>query len=82
MEEALHNCPYPGSSPACAGTAACQREHYSSIPPPAGKHKLADYILALVNALLSDKGLLLKAGMVVDATLIAALSSTKNQGGT
>lgn len=46
------------------------------------KHKLADQILALVNALLSDKGLLLKAGTVVDATLIAAPSSTKNQGGT
>ena len=32
----------------------------------------------LVNDLLSTKGLLLKAGTVVDATLIAAPSSTKN----
>lgn len=44
------------------------------------KHKLADQSLALVNALLSDKGLLLKAGTVVDATLIAAPSSTKKSG--
>lgn len=45
------------------------------------KHKLADQILALVNDLLSGKGLLLKAGTVVDATLIAAPSSTKNKDG-
>ena len=46
------------------------------------KHKLAEQILALVNELLRDKGLLLKAGTVVDATLIAAPSSTKNSSGT
>ena len=45
------------------------------------RHKLADQILALVNDLLIGKGLLLKAGTVVDATLIAAPSSTKNKGG-
>jgi len=45
------------------------------------KHELADQILALVNALLSGRGLLLKAGTVVDATLIAAPSSTKNKDG-
>ena len=43
------------------------------------KHKLAEQILATVNALLSHKGLLLRAGTVVDATLIAAPSSTKNK---
>jgi len=37
------------------------------------KHKLAEQILATVNELLTRKGLLLKAGTVVDATLIAAL---------
>ena len=46
------------------------------------KHRLADQILVLVNDLLIAKGLLLKAGIVVDATLIAAPSSTKNLGGT
>ena len=45
------------------------------------KHKLADQILVVVNDLLSGKGLLLKAGTVVDATLIAAPSSTKNAAG-
>jgi len=45
------------------------------------KHKLAEQILATVNDLLQGKGLMLKAGTVVDATLIAAPSSTKNQSG-
>ena len=45
------------------------------------RHKLAEQILATINVLLQGKGLLLKAGTVVDATLIAAPSSTKNQGG-
>lgn len=43
------------------------------------KHKLADQILATVNDLLEQRGLLLKAGTAVDATLIAAPSSTKNK---
>jgi len=43
------------------------------------KHKLADQILASVNELLEQRGLLLKAGTAVDATLIAAPSSTKNK---
>ena len=45
------------------------------------KHKLGTQILKLVNDLLRDKGLLLRAGTVVDATLIAAPSSTKNASG-
>jgi IS5 family transposase len=43
------------------------------------KHKLAEQILATVNDLLTEHGLLLKAGTVVDATLIAAPPSTKNK---
>jgi IS5 family transposase len=39
------------------------------------KHKLADQILATVNDLLQRKGLMLKAGTVVNATLIAEPSS-------
>ena len=45
------------------------------------KHKLADGILATVNDVLSRQGLLLKEGSAVDATLIAAPSSTKNKSG-
>ena len=45
------------------------------------KHKMAPPILGVVNELLSRKGLLLKAGTVVDATLTSAPSSTKNASG-
>lgn len=45
------------------------------------KHKLAAQILGRVNELLCAKGLMLRAGTVVDATLIAAPSSTKNASG-
>lgn len=41
------------------------------------KHELAAQMLEAVNALRSRKGLRLKAGTAVDATLIAAPSSTK-----
>ena len=44
------------------------------------EHKLAEQMLATVNALLVSKGLLLKVGTAVDATLIAAPTSTKNKG--
>ena len=44
------------------------------------KHKLAEQILGVVNEILIQRGLLLKTGTVVDATLIAAPSSTKNKG--
>jgi IS5 family transposase len=44
-------------------------------------HNLGIQVLATVNATLSAKGLLLREGTVVDATLIAAPSSTKNSRG-
>jgi len=43
--------------------------------------KLAPQILRTINDLLQHKGLMLKTGTVVDATLIAAPSSTKNASG-
>jgi len=45
-------------------------------------HNLSLQILATVNATLMAKGLLLKQGTVVDATLIASPTSTKNSTGT
>ncbi len=42
------------------------------------KYKLADHILATINDLLIERGLLLKTCTLVDATFIAAPSSTKN----
>ena len=45
------------------------------------EYELAEDILKLVNAHLARKGLLLKRGSIVDATIIAAPSSTKNAQG-
>jgi len=45
------------------------------------KHELAPKILAIINAGLAQQGLMLKTGTVVDATIIAAPSSTKNKAG-
>lgn len=45
------------------------------------KHGLAVDMLRVVNDLLMHKGLMLRSGTVVDATLIAAPSSTKNADG-
>jgi IS5 family transposase len=36
-------------------------------------------VLSVVNGILSQRGLLLKTGTVVDVTLIAAPTSTENQ---
>ena len=45
------------------------------------EHELSLKILQVINAKLAAQGLLLKTGIVVDATLIAAPSSTKNKMG-
>ena len=45
------------------------------------KHDLATDMLRVVNDLLEAKGLMMRKGTVVDATLIAAPSSTKNEAG-
>ena len=43
------------------------------------EHKLSEQILQTVNDLLTERGLLLKVGTAIDATLIAAPTSTKNK---
>lgn len=43
------------------------------------RHRLTEAIFKSVRALLEEKRLLLKAGTLVDATIIAAPSSTKNE---
>ena len=45
------------------------------------KHELAAGILCVINGYLGDRGLSLRLGTIVDATLIHAPSSTKNQDG-
>lgn len=44
-------------------------------------HKLTERIFSAINVHLAEKGLTLKEGTVVDATIIAAPSSTKNRQG-
>ena len=43
------------------------------------EHKLSEQILQTVNDLLTERGLLLRVGTAIDATLIAAPTSTKNK---
>lgn len=45
------------------------------------KHELAAGILGVINGYLGDRGLSLRQGTIVDATLINAPSSTKNKDG-
>jgi len=44
-------------------------------------HKLQERFLEIVNTLLEERGCLMRRGTIVDATLIAAPSSTKNREG-
>ncbi|MFK3906684.1 hypothetical protein ACI2KD_01285 [Pseudomonas monteilii] len=46
------------------------------------KHQLAPAILAVINGYLQEKGLSLRQGTIVDATIIQAPSSTKNKDNT
>jgi IS5 family transposase len=84
MEEALHDVPVFRDFAGLSNWADAMPSESSILRfrHLLERHKLADQILATVNGLLSAKGLLLKAGTVVDATLIAAPSSTKNREGT
>lgn len=45
------------------------------------RHQLTERIFASINSHLAAKGLMLREGTVVDATIISAPSSTKNQDG-
>ena len=83
MEEALHDVPLycqfaqldPGLSRLPDESTILRFRHLLE----AGD--LSQQIMAAINATLAAKGLLLKTGTVVDATLIAAPSSTKNKDG-
>ena len=83
MEEALHDVPlYCEFARLDAGITRLPDE--STILR--FRHLLEEYqlslqLLATINATLASRGLMLKAGTVVDATLIAAPSSTKNSTG-
>jgi transposase, IS5 family len=83
MEEALHDMPVfrefaklgPGAERLPDETTILRFRHLLE------KHDLATDMLRVVNDILQAKGLTMKKGTVVDATLIAAPSSTKNAEG-
>ncbi len=82
MEEALHDMPVfrefaklDGVSRLPDETTILRFRHLLE------KHDLATDMLRVVNDILQAKGLLMRKGTVVDATLIAAPSSTKNADG-
>ena len=82
MEEALHDTPLLREFAALSwDTRLPDESTILRFRHMLEKHKLARQMFELVNDRLRAQGLLLKAGTVVDATLIAAPSSTKNASG-
>jgi transposase, IS5 family len=83
MEEALHDVPmYREFAGIEAGMARLPDEStILRFRHLLEQHGLAAQMLNTVNELLRNKGLMLRAGTAVDATLIAAPSSTKNSTG-
>ena len=83
MEEALHDvslyCEFarldPGAMRLPDETTILRFRHLLEA------NNLSSQLLATINATLAARGLMLKTGTVVDATLIAAPSSTKNSSG-
>jgi IS5 family transposase len=83
MEEALHDIPlYREFAKLDAGITRLPDEStILRFRHMLEQNGLGAQILAAVNTKLIDRGLMLKTGTVVDATLIAAPSSTKNDKG-
>ena len=83
MEESLHDVPMyrefigidPGADRLPDESTILRFRHLLE------QHKLAPAMLQLINELLRTRGLMLKAGTAIDATLIHAPSSTKNSSG-
>ena len=82
MEEGLHERPLYREFAGLAGSPCMSDEtmvlRYRHLPE---KHELATKVMETINAGLAEQGLLLKTGTLVDATLIAAPTSTKNKDG-
>mgnify|MGYP001243355657 FL=1 len=83
MEEALHDVPlyreFAGLD--AGGTRLPDETTILRFRHLLEAHALSLQIMATINATLAARGLMLKTGTVVDATLIAAPSSTKNASG-
>lgn len=82
MEEALFDVPLYRNFAGLSGTERIpDRVSILRFRHLLETHQLAPRMLAAVNAMLAEQGLMLKAGAAVDVTIIAAPSSTKNQEG-
>jgi transposase, IS5 family len=83
MEEALHDVPLYREFARLDGVTARLPDETTILRfrHLLEKHDLAVDMLRVVNDLLQRKGLLLRSGTAVDATLISAPSSTKNAEG-
>ena len=82
--EALHDIPvyraFAGIDPGTTGIPdATTVLRFRHLP---GRHDLATALLETVNALLEARGQMVRRGTRVDATIVAAPSSTKNRTGT
>ena len=83
MEEALHDIPlyYEFAGLDAGITRLPDESTILRFRHLLEKHNLSLQLLSAINATLTAKGLMLKVGTVVDATLIAAPSFTKNSSG-
>ncbi len=83
MEEALHDIPLYREFAKLEGVMARLPDETTILRfrHLLEKHELAVDMLRLVNDILQAKGLLMRTGTAVDATLISAPSSTKNAEG-
>ena len=83
MEEALHDVPLYREFAKCDGAMARLPDETTILRfrHLLERHNLAPDMLRLVNDILQAKGLMLRTGTAVDATLISAPSSTKNASG-
>jgi IS5 family transposase len=83
MEEALHDVPLYREFAKCGDAMARLPDETTILRfrHLLERHNLAPDMLRLVNDILLAKGLMLRTGTAVDATLISAPSSTKNAEG-
>jgi len=83
MEEALHDVPLYREFARLDGATARLTDEITILRfrHLLEKHELAVDMLGVVNDLLQHRGLMLRSGTAVDATLISAPSSTKNAEG-
>ena len=83
MEEALHDIPLLRDFAGLDATVESMPDETTILKfrHLLERHGLATTILEEINALLGERGLILRQGTMVDATLIAAPTSTKNRTG-